>query len=215
MNKSVMALVLGLLLSGSALADTYTLDFNQDAACAAGTTCSNYTQISQSYGDVAGVVDVTFIDVNDSSKSLNWWSTSYNDLSGVAWAGGNDGNSHARIELKALDGKQVTLNGMDFGAYPSTSRATNIYVRNADTGSILFSFAGNVGGSTSIHSSFSPAVSASRLWIDWYDSAYNVGIDNVNFSVATVPEPETYALFLAGLGIMGAVARRQRKTRKI
>jgi hypothetical protein len=30
-------------------------------------------------------------------------------------------------------------------------------------------------------------------------------------AVAAVPEPETYAMFLAGLGIMGAVARRRRQ----
>lgn len=29
-------------------------------------------------------------------------------------------------------------------------------------------------------------------------------------SVAAVPEPETYAMFLAGLGLMGAIARRRR-----
>ena len=36
------------------------------------------------------------------------------------------------------------------------------------------------------------------------------GIDNVKVSVTAVPEPETYALFLAGLGVMGAVARRRK-----
>lgn len=217
MNKSVSALVVGLLLSGSALAaDTYILDFNPSSACAPDvTTCSSNSQISQSYGDVTGVVDVTFIDVNDSSRSLNWWDSAYNDLIGVAWASGNDSHSHARIELKALDGKQVTLNSMDFGAWSYWNRLSNISVRNADTGTTLFSYAGNIGSGATIHNSFSPAASASRLWIDWYDSAYNVGIDNVNFTVATVPEPETYALFLAGLGILGAVARRQQKTGKI
>ncbi len=35
-----------------------------------------------------------------------------------------------------------------------------------------------------------------------------IGLDNV--SVTAVPEPETYALLLAGLGVMGAVARRRK-----
>lgn len=36
----------------------------------------------------------------------------------------------------------------------------------------------------------------------------------VNFSpVAAVPEPETYALMLAGLGVVGAVSRRQRRVK--
>lgn len=33
----------------------------------------------------------------------------------------------------------------------------------------------------------------------------------VNSLTAPVPEPETYALFLAGLGVMGAIARRKKK----
>ncbi|WP_296886038.1 PEP-CTERM sorting domain-containing protein [Thiobacillus sp.] len=34
-------------------------------------------------------------------------------------------------------------------------------------------------------------------------------VDNINLSVATVPEPETYALMLAGLGLVGFAARRR------
>lgn len=33
-----------------------------------------------------------------------------------------------------------------------------------------------------------------------------------NLTVAAVPEPETYAMFLAGLGLMGVVVRRRRQT---
>ncbi|MBW8892361.1 MAG: PEP-CTERM sorting domain-containing protein [Burkholderiales bacterium] len=32
----------------------------------------------------------------------------------------------------------------------------------------------------------------------------------VGFKASVVPEPETYALLLAGLGIMGFIARRRR-----
>ena len=38
-----------------------------------------------------------------------------------------------------------------------------------------------------------------------------VGIDNINVaSVSNVPEPETYAMFLAGLGLVGFSARRKK-----
>ena len=36
-------------------------------------------------------------------------------------------------------------------------------------------------------------------------------LDNVTMTVTPVPEPETYAMFLAGLGLMGAVARRRKQ----
>lgn len=39
-------------------------------------------------------------------------------------------------------------------------------------------------------------------------ATYYIGLDNV--SVTAVPEPETYAMLLAGLGVMGAVARRRK-----
>ena len=39
----------------------------------------------------------------------------------------------------------------------------------------------------------------------------NTSIDNVMINVSAVPEPETYAMLLAGLGLMGAVARRRNR----
>ena len=35
--------------------------------------------------------------------------------------------------------------------------------------------------------------------------------DRFNVGVAAVPEPETYAMMLAGLGLMGFVARRRKE----
>ncbi|MBB4846030.1 hypothetical protein HNP55_004584 [Paucibacter oligotrophus] len=54
------------------------------------------------------------------------------------------------------------------------------------------------------------------LWIRWTErndlgNDHGLAIDNVNFSaVAAVPEPQTYALLLAGLGAIGFVARRRK-----
>lgn len=41
---------------------------------------------------------------------------------------------------------------------------------------------------------------------------YDTRIDNVILSTAAVPEPETYALLLAGLGVLAWVARRRRSS---
>ena len=42
-------------------------------------------------------------------------------------------------------------------------------------------------------------------------TAYNVHLSGVTSAVNAVPEPETYAMLLAGLGILGAVTRRKNR----
>lgn len=46
------------------------------------------------------------------------------------------------------------------------------------------------------------------LWGDTTTGS-SAWIDNATITVTAVPEPETYAMFLAGLGLVGAIARRR------
>lgn len=179
--------------------------------------CGDGVFINQGYGDVAGVVDVTYSQpAATSGNSLHWWANNYNDLFGVLWADGGDGpNSHARIELKPLDGNGITLTHFDFGAYLNTSRHTIIDIFAIGSTTALFHFEGNVGNlPANTHTAFNVNISsANGLWIDWQNSAFNVGIDNVVFNptvvVGRVPEPATLALL--GLGLAGlAFSRRKR-----
>lgn len=55
----------------------------------------------------------------------------------------------------------------------------------------------------------------STLWIRWVENNdvgndHGLAIDNFSLAVSAVPEPESGALFLAGLGLMGLIARRRR-----
>lgn len=176
--------------------------------------CTNSFYIQQTYGDVAGVIDLSYSAprIVTDSRSLRWWDSNYNDLYGVLWAEGGDGNSMARIELKPTGGGVVNLTHFDLGAYSNATLGTTVNVFELGGGPALFSYAGSVGSGSTTHNSFDINVSSSKgLWIEWQDSAYNVGIDNVTFTVGAVPEPSTYALMLAGLIACGAVARRRQR----
>ncbi len=59
-----------------------------------------------------------------------------------------------------------------------------------------------------------PVAAGSTFYLRWVDDNGEptspdqiIGLNNVN--IAAVPEPETYALMLAGLGLVGAIARRR------
>ena len=205
--KNLIAATLMLAgLSGGATAATYTLTFDNQTGTCESASCSGSSAINQGYGDIDGIVNVSYFDTNKpGGGKLYWWDRDYNDLKGVVWSG----SSHGRIEISPVAGR-VTLDSFDMGAWINASRATHVRITDIGATTTLFAYDGKVGNLSS-HTSFSPAVSSSRgLWIDWYEDAYSVGIDNVKFTISAVPEPDTYALLIAGMGIIGVIARRKR-----
>lgn len=180
---------------------------------AGGQVCGNGSEIPQTYGDVAGVVDVQYDGVlgNAQTEPLNFWFANYSDLVNVAWRGNGDASGRAEIFLKPLDGNGITLLGLDLGSWPNSSRNTQLSILTG-AGDILFETpVFEVNGL--VHSSFDfNLTSADGIRIQWGPSAYNVGIDNVSFTTGSrpVPEPTTYALMAVGLVAVGAMVRRRR-----
>lgn len=67
----------------------------------------------------------------------------------------------------------------------------------------------NMGWTTNGFDYIATANTATLYFLSMQNSAYGPALDNV--SVTAVPEPESYAMLLAGLGLMGAIARRRKQ----
>ena len=74
-----------------------------------------------------------------------------------------------------------------------------------------FSFLGNSSdGPTRGVLNFGGLIDTTPFTSMTISSSGDVGLDIANFRAAAVPEPETYALMLAGLAALGYVARRRK-----
>jgi hypothetical protein len=207
-----------LLLAGvqGAAAATYTLDFN-GSICNGGNACSNGSRIDQSYGDVAGMVDVTTTSDrnNASAMGIYFWATGYESLVNVAYGDLSAGG--IGITFAAAAGKEVTINGFDIAPYLDRQRNSRVQVIDGATNTTLFD-SGSFAVSTAGITSYSNAGdwTSSLISILLGPDAWDVGIDNISYTVSDatggvnpVPLPAAAWLLLGGLGALGAVARRR------
>ena len=195
-----------------------TLDFSGNICGAAGNlACSNYNEIGANYGDQAGALDVSYRSGRTSDGStyepfMKFWDNGYSGLQNVAWGGADSASYFSEITFTPLAGQQVTLNSFDFGDYLDRNRGSSVAVY--DLSNVLL-WNGGAFDPGLTPTGFSPAISSSSgLVLRFGPDGYDVGIDNINLTVsaaALVPEPETYALMLAGLVALGAAARRRQR----
>lgn len=175
--------------------------------------CANFGTIDDTYGDIAGVVDVSYRNLlgNTGATNLRYWSTDYNDLVDVAWTDGGDGNSRGEIYIQPLNGHAVTLNSFDLGAWVNTTRTSTYSILDGAM-NVLFESGSIEVGSPPNHShyDFAGLTSLDGIRIQWGPSAFNVGIDNINYSLSGAPVPLPPGAALLGASLLALLGRHRR-----
>ena len=148
-------------------------------------------------------------------NNLDFWHTNYGDLSKVAYSV-TSADHFAEITLVPEPGWAIRLNSFDLAGYSVTDHPNSqVRILDGTSNTVLIDYSPlTILGSGGTHSSFTPGLTYNGpLSIRFGYNDWNVGIDNINFDqVAAVPEPETYAMLLAGLGLIGFMARRRKQT---
>lgn len=196
MKKILAIAALSVLPCLSQAAVVFSDNFNADGALGLNSTPTGWT-VSNGTVDVVGGTGSgapwvglcgggsVCIDLDGSTNNAGELSRSF---AGVA------GNTY--IATFALAGNQRN--------YP----ADNLVV-SFGTASQTFSLASNVAWN--IYSLSFTASTNTNYTLNFNNAGGdNVGIVLDNVSVSAVPEPETYAMLLAGLGLMGTIARRRK-----
>ena len=116
-----------------------------------------------------------------------------------------DANQHVRVD--------VLHAGADVFSTSSADIAQSLYLGGANGNSIIGGDMANPYVSYTFD--LSSLLASGGTYTLRFASVTNedqlqLGIDNVSLNVMPVPEPESYAMLLAGLGLMGFVARRRR-----
>jgi PEP-CTERM motif len=184
--------------------------------------CSDGLLIEQGYGDTASVDVQWRYDSTAAATAANgfrFWAANYNELVNVGY--GTSTNNAASVFFAPLSGLSVTLNSFSLGAWPNRIGASSQYTIVDGLGATLFSSGPIVIGATgNLSSTFNVNLtSANGIGILFGPESYNVGIDNIDFTVGDgtpgpVPEPSTWAMMIGGFGMIGGALRyRRRRTR--
>jgi hypothetical protein len=167
------------------------------------------------YGDVGELLDVQYRSVNPADGAthdthLKVWGQHYGDLRNVAFAPHN--NFLGELSLVAAPGWEIVLNGFDLGGWMNTDyEGQTVRLLDGAFNTIVdyspVHIEGDFVGPRHVH--FAPGVAGQTIRIQ-YGPNWNVGLDNIDYSLHQVPEPAS--LTLVSIGLLGSLFVRRRRT---
>jgi hypothetical protein len=134
----------------------------------------------------------------------NW---NVNGTNGPNFLGFNGFGGYSEVVTFTSGVNSVSL---DFSRSNGSTNATiTLQAFNGDTllGSTTAEL-GSINTWSTLSLSFPSITSIS--WAGFGSGAHYYGVDNFTFSAAAIPEPESYAMLLAGLALLGFMARRRK-----
>lgn len=188
------------------------LDFSGDICTTTTGACGNGSQISQDYGDIAGVVDVIWDRNRNTATADNvlHWGTGYETLSNVAYGTNNGGGLSITFLLDP--GHVITLNSFDIAPYLRRVNDSVVRVFDLADPSLPLLDSGSFSVQTGVVNSFTNPggwTSTTGLRIELGPDAWDVGISNISFTTAVIPLPASGLLLLSGLAGFGLLRRRR------
>lgn len=198
MKKTILAAALALVSLGcAAQASAAVLDFESLAHDA------EVANVGYSYEQDGFLVS----NLNTNGSDFSSWGSSSAFFTGST-ALMND-NDAGLTQLTQIGGGLFSLSSITLAVAAPGITDENVGV----------TFVGTLANGSSVSQTFSVADGAAQVFafdssftnlasVRWTNDAMYHQFDNIN--VAAVPEPESYAMLLAGLGLVGAVARRRR-----
>jgi hypothetical protein len=150
----------------------------------------------------AGVAQATTVDAG----TIGSYTTSFSHTAGSF----EDTINFSVTSPSVLSGaaNNLVLSFFNLSIYDIAGLTVNVWNNSHPNGTVNF---GSFAGNNTSYTFNLPSAGAYHVDITGNATGTGGGLYGITLSAAPVPEPETYAMLLAGLGLMGGIARRRKQ----